>query len=510
MPFLGKRLLAVIGLVVTFCSACTTKFSAATDAHSKGSFAEASDHAEKLCPSIRDGEELKGLKVSYERDRLWVGLEKGTILADAGKCRESLELLEYVDKEAQDLRTIESWYLENPLDVKSWDAGQFAEDVGQAVVGADQTTYLLQPYEMILAKTYLCLQSVLCEADGADAFAKGAAELQQFEKLDLERAGHEVVQPPVERMDSLVRGQVPPGKSTDFSVGGVLSLGEFGAAKDSMRAAIDAAKASRSADPRVAFSTVVQWAAYMKSKPDRAANTARGLAQECGDKGLVDEMVRLSSAGSKEQWVLVLVEAGFGPSRGHFNVRFPIVIPGVGTAWFRGVYPYLKFRAEGRPEAVTVVADGKEFPVAAVTSIDAIAARNFQRREAELWWGPTIRASVRAIAALVAQAAQDDDSNATKLLIALGGALVAEAEQPDLRAWTTLPASQHAAIVRRPADGIVRIRLASGASPGEIAVPVPDGGSMVHVRALNAQAYVARAVSLVSPSPSSAAVGEGK
>lgn len=488
----------VASIALAPSTGCTTKFSEATMAYDAGDFGGASKKADMLCPTLIIDGDVKGLKVPYDRDRLWIGLEKAKIASEAGRSDESLAVFGYVDREANDLREIESWYAENPLDSKSWDAGQFAEDIGQAVMGADQTTYLLQPYEMILVKTYLCLESLLCGAPGAEAYAKAAADLQQFEAQDLARAGYQVAQPPVSRMDGAIRGKVPSGKSTDFSVGGVFSLGQFDAARQSMRQAIDTAKSMRAADPRVAFSTVVQWAAAIKTrKAERAVGAARQVAVESGAAALSDELVRLSGPeGYKEEWVLVLVDAGRAPERGSFNVRVPIIIPSVGSTVFRAVYPYLKFRADDRPSFIEVVADGKPCPAQVLTSIDAVASRNFQRREAELWWVPTVRAAARAVAAIVAQAAQEDDRTVTKLMIALGGAVVAEAEQPDLRAWTTLPASQHAAIVRRPADGVVRVRCASPVGSGETQVQVPAGASVVYVRALDAGKHVARVASL--------------
>ena len=131
------------------------------------------------------------------------------------------------------------------------------------------------------------------------------------------------------------------------------------------------------------------------------------------------------------------------------------------------------------------MADQTRTPVNAVTSIDAIASLDFQRRERELWWIPTVRGALRAVAAIVAQAVQKKDDNTTRLIIGLASIIVAEAEQPDVRCWSTLPAAQHVALIRRPASGSLTISLASGVTSSKIEVPdLPRGGSLVYLRAL--------------------------
>ncbi len=495
---------AVIGLLSTAVG-CTTNISTATKAYDRGEFQAAADQIDVICPTVVTEGKVTGITAKYDRDRFWVTLEKGKMLADAGRGDASYELLQYLSTEVNDEREIRSWYEENPWDLGNWDARKFTQDVGQTVLGADQTSYSLQPYEMILLRTYLCLEALLSSKRGADSDALGAVKLQQYERVDLEKAGYEVMQPPLESMDGAVRGNVPSGKTTDFGAGTILTLGEFQNAKKAMKDAIESAKKFRAADPRVAFSSVVQWATHMQSNNNAPAmEAAKQVALLSGAQALSDRMMQLTQgAGYREEWVLVLVDVGRGPIRGSFNVRLPIIIPTVGGTMFRAVYPYLKFRADDRPTSLVVEADGQRMPADLLTSIDAVAARNFQRREAELWWAPTLRAAARAIVTIVAQAVQSAQAknNNQKLLgqvlIGIGGALVAEAEQPDLRMWSTLPAAQHAAIVRRPADGRVVVRIDSPVGSGEVAAQVPPGASVMYVRALNAGMHIARVGTII-------------
>ena len=479
-PFrLAMNSLVVLGIAI---SGCTTKFNTATDAHNIGDFEKAASIADSLAPMVKRNGKDK-LDVQYERDALWIGLEKAKILSDAGKFNESIALFTYVDAEAEDLREIESWYLQNPLDTKSWDVGQFTNDIGQSVMGADQLPYLLQPYEMILGDAYASLNSLLLDKQGAATYARKVARLQFFEKEDLRLAGYDDLTAPTAKMDGALKTSLN-GNATDFSFAGIFSLGDFTGAKARMNATITAAREVGAADPRVPFATVVQWAAFMKEgQSAERIGAANEVKLSSGAEKLSQQMLEFSNDFSKD-FVLVLIDAGRGPVRGSFDVKFPIAIPKVGSTFFRAVYPVLKFRVADRPSDIKVGGAGVMETAYILDSIDAIAARNFQRRENELWWIPTYRAVFRAVATIVAQATQKEEDKTSKALIGLFGAIVAAAEQPDLRAWSTLPASQYAAIVPRPADGVVKVELKSPSSSGTFEVKVGPGSSIVYVRAL--------------------------
>lgn len=475
---------------------CTTNFSSATDLHNRGDFAGAANASEELCPSTeRDldadqpGDELKP-KATYDRDRVWIAVEKAKVLSDDGRGQSSARTFDYAVWEGKNFREEKSRFEANISDTSSWDAGLFAEGAGQSVFGADQTTFMLQPSELLLAKSYALLNALLSGGEFRDRYGvgQGAKQLVRWQdETRLDESDGQLKPADVQRMDAIVRGKVPAGKTTSFSVGGILSLGDFTAAKKSMAEAVQTGKSMRCADQSIAFATAVNWACFMNAGMFREAQQAgQTLARQSGQSETTDNMQKWSTAGETEpEWVLVLIETGRGPNRGYFNVRFPILIPSVGATEFRGVYPYLKFRADGRPTDVAVMADQTRTPVNAVTSIDAIASLDFQRRERELWWIPTVRGALRAVAAIVAQAVQKKDDNTTRLIIGLASIIVAEAEQPDVRCWSTLPAAQHVALIRRPASGSLTISLASGVTSSKIEVPdLPRGGSLVYLRAL--------------------------
>jgi hypothetical protein len=477
-------------LVTVAQPGCTTPFHTATDAHAKGKFDKALERAEDLVPTpTKDGKLT--IDARYDRDRLWVGLEKAKILSDAGKMDEAVDLFDHVRREAEFLRHIESAYANNPVDPANWDFEQLMADLSQTVVGADQTVFLLQPHEEILCNTYAALDCLLQGPDSADSKAAGtfayeARRLQQFALEDLKAAGYEVKEPPASRMDGTIISELPDGQSSNFSVTQIFTLGDFSGAKEEMKSVISSARAVGAANPVVAFSSVVQWAAYMRSfKATDATVAAKQVADYCGAPQLAAEMKHLASSPNDYPFVLVLVDAGRGPVRRSFNVRLPIVIPNVCAADFRAVYPALKFRTEDRPRDIRVGAPGDMRPAAALDSIDAIVARDFQRREAELWWMPTIRAGIRTAASLAIQIQQSKEKDKTiSVVAALASVVVAEAEQPDLRAWTTLPATQHAALIKRPANGKVHVELASPGASSAMDVDVPEGSSIIYIRAL--------------------------
>ena len=482
--------LSLVTVVIIAQPGCTTTFKSATDAHTKGKFDEAADEADKLVPTPSKDGKLT-IEARYDRDRLWVGLEKAKILSDAGQLTEAVDLFDHVRKEAEFLRHIESAYASNPVDPANWDIEQLATDIGQTVVGADQTVYLLQPHEEILCNTYAALDSLLQGPDSADSAAAGtfayeARRLQQFALEDLKAAGYEVKEPPASRMDGTIISELPDGQSSNFSVTQIFTLGDFSGAKQEMKSVISSARAVGAANPVVAFSSVVQWAAYMRSfKATDATVAAKQVADYCGAPQLAAEMKHLASSPNDYPFVLVLVDAGRGPVRRSFNVRLPIVVPNVCVADFRAVYPALKFRTEDRPRDIRVGTPGDMRPAAALDSIDAIVARDFRRREADLWWMPTIRAGMRTAASLAIQIQQSKEKDKTiSWAAAITSVVVAEAEQPDLRAWTTLPATQHAALMKRPSNGKVHVELASQGASSAMDVDVPEGSSIVYVRAL--------------------------
>ena len=92
---------------------------------------------------------------------------------------------------------------------------------------------------------------------------------------------------------------------------------------------------------------------------------------------------------------------------------------------------------------------------------------------------------------MTAQIADQDN----KSIWALLGFIVAEAEQADLRIWSTLPGAHYAALIKRPADGVLDIEISNGNTTDKIRTNVGQGSSLVYIRALtpsmHTKAYVA-------------------
>ncbi|MDA0803653.1 MAG: hypothetical protein O2819_07875 [Planctomycetota bacterium] len=492
VPFFAVGLLAAALL-----PACTTDLSSAVKAFDRGEFSLAGEEINKSAPTNEKGGVVVGIKVEHKKDELWVSLQKVTMLADAGRFQESNALAAWVFKQASQRRSSESWYARNPADPANWDASQFLQDAGQAVMGADQTNYELQPYELILLESYSALNHVLAGEGAVDTgYGASIAKLQDDEGNDLRIAGLNPAEAPMGAMDAAVAKKLPGGASSDFSARKIFSLGKFPKAKKALSDAIDRGRALGAGDPRVAWGSVMRWMMAMVSRDNVvAAATAGELLTESKAAGLAAAMKQLSSAES-QPFVLVLADVGRGPQKSWFDIRLPIIIPGVGSGTFRAVYPALQFRTDDRPNRVEVVGSRVNTMLEIVTSIDAIAARNFRRREGNLWWVPTVRAAIRTIATIVGQAVQDKDDSTTRGIIALTGILVGEAEQPDERCWSTLPAEQWAAIVPVPADGKVRIKVTSASGSREVVTTVGKGASVVYIRALTPETTIVRSVPL--------------
>ena len=254
------------------------------------------------------------------------------------------------------------------------------------------------------------------------------------------------------------------------------------------------ALADGTASPAVPFASLVQWAAlYSDNKRLEAGGALRNLDRWSNSKPLVEQLEALNKASKAPDKVLVLVGSGRGPERDYFSVRVPVPIPGVGDGYYRGVYPFLVFRDRAtRP--TNIKAGGSA--LTAIDSIDAIAAQNFSRREPSLWWAPTVRGLLRTAVSIVAQAADGEDGSWLDLAVLATNVVMAEAEQADLRMWTALPAEHYAGLVDRPADGRLSISLGADSGTSQLMVEVPEGVSLVYVRALEPGLAVAHATSL--------------
>lgn len=479
--------LCTVSAALALLAGCTTKFHPAIDQFSAGDCGKAVDTAHAIAPTKRVPDRGAVADAQYDRDDLWVTLEKARMLNCCGELQESMSLLYFVKGESEFYRDIESRYKVNPLDIGAWDASQFANDAGQAIVGADQLPYQVQPFEMILCNAYGALNCLLLDEPGAAEFSTAAGMLQDDEGKDLQALGYLDNMPsPVAKIDATVRSALPPDSSSNYSTNMVFSLGDFSRAKSELSKAIDAGRAAHAADPRLAFASAVGWASYVRDgKRASQEEAVRGIELMARAPRLVESMRRIQE-GNEPDFVLVLVDAGRGPKRNYFNVAFPVIIPNVGSAYFRAVYPVLQFRPDNRPTSVEVIGDGAPATAELLNSIDAIAARDFRRREAELWWTPTIRAAIRVIGAIVAQAADRDDEG-WGAIVALATVAMAAAEQPDLRNWSTLPGAQYGAIVKRPANGMVQLRLSSDSATNTVSVGVPEGSSVIYACAQTPQ-----------------------
>ncbi|MEY2980439.1 MAG: hypothetical protein RL562_666, partial [Planctomycetota bacterium] len=76
------------------------------------------------------------------------------------------------------------------------------------------------------------------------------------------------------------------------------------------------------------------------------------------------------------------------------------------------------------------------------------------------------------------------------------GVAFAEAEQPDLRMWTSLPSTYFAALVDRPTSGALELEVVSDEGSSTLSVEVPTGLSLVYVRSLEPGLTVAHATAI--------------
>ena len=483
--------------IALWLGGCTTDTSRMMTTYDQGNFKEAAIAGDEMFKVLRQQEtgRIEKLGVARNEDQLWIALEKAKIYQDAGRFAESLEMYRWLDDQQSDAARIETLFAENPLNVDSWDATQFTEGIGQAVVGADQTVYVVQPYEAILARSYAALSGMFVEGGQYSPFAQRSQELQgDWENnLGLERVA--IREAPTEEMDRSVAGGVDTGLDLGgFSVRNILNVEQFGKAKAAMSTVIDEARSAGTASPFVPSASVINWAAFVKSgRTEQARVAGRNVTRFAGAESLGLDLEDIADSDKAADKVVVFVGAGRGPVRDFFSVRVPIPIPGVGNGYFRGVYPVLDFRGQQTcPVRVAVGAQSIEV----IDSVDALATQNFVLREPTLWWVPTIRGLNRAFTAIVAQAADGESGGWLDMGIKTVNVITAESEQADVRMWSALPAMHFAGVVDRPKNGNLVIDLESASGVGSVEVEVPEGVSFVYVRALEPGLATAHSVSL--------------
>ncbi len=481
--------LVTLGSVVFVLVGCTTDISQMTSTYDRGLFSEAAAVGDEIIPVDRDGDsnQVVGFGGAREKDRLWLGLEKAKILKDAGRFTDSVEVFQFVYDEHDWLGELESSYAANPLNPETWDLSQFTEDAAQAFVGADQTTYQIQPYEAVLAASYASMAALLADPSSnavALAFARVAMRIQGDWAEQSGLSSVTLRDANLDRLSGRWMSTIDQDMG-DFSFADILNLDEFGKARTEMAGVVAYAEANRAASPFVPSASLIQWASMMRCDARMEADVAcRNLRRFAGLGRLCDELDEIRSLSELRyaNKVVVLVGGGRGAERDSFSVRIPVPIPGLGTGYFRGVYPILVFRGDStRPARITV--DGSALSL--VDSIDAIVAQDFSRREPTLWWAPTIRGVIRVVASIVAQAVGDDEENSLfDLMIMAANVVVAEAEQADLRAWSALPAMHFAGVIDRPSSGLISIEIESGSGSEQIEIPVPEGLGFVYLRSL--------------------------
>ncbi len=261
-------------VVVSGTVGCTSPDMSKT--YDQGKFVEAAIAGDELFPVLRDEDGMvTGIGVDADRDRLWIGLEKAKILGDAARFDESLEVVTHVYDEQAWLADCESSYAENPMNPGNWDIGQFFEDSGQLIVGADQTTYLVQPYEAILAASYASLDAMMTGDPRSYEFARQSMTLQgQWQQnLGLEAVGIRTV--PADSIGkSVSEEQIEiPGfslKQLLQELISLLNLDEFSKARDRMNAVVSAADQVGAASPFLPAASLLNWAAFVKAdqQPD--------------------------------------------------------------------------------------------------------------------------------------------------------------------------------------------------------------------------------------------------
>lgn len=433
---------------------CTTDLRMPRQLHDQGRFVEAAEAAAQV--------------QAEPQDTLWVRLEQGKILQDAGRLEESNRAFEqaYAIRESLDDSAVVSTTgaINNALIFVTDDR---ALDYEGTVV------------DRILMRMGVVVNHLLLgQFDLAAVVARSLEREQQQVREELEVAA-------ANRRRAIEEGSRSKQLAVDAD-----SI-EANAAYRQTRSDLEAiANTSRNAMavPGAGFPA---WVAFMADRsPDQAEGALAWLAEGPIPADLVQRLQQRTRAGSLGDDVYVYFEQGLAPERIDGSIGFAVA-PGIRIP--KVALPKLRSRSAAAPARLTIDAGSESVATTAIGSVEAAIAQEFRDRLIFIWGRPILIAAFK-LGVTVAAASSVDDGT-TRNLILVGGAIWNSLTMPDLRSWTTLPATQQAAVIARPPKGRVQVRV-EGASHRSREVVLPPGPVFLYARSTGAGALSVRAVSL--------------
>ena len=210
---------------------------------------------------------------------------------------------------------------------------------------------------------------------------------------------------------------------------------------------------------------------------NRASDLLRNAAALDGERNrhvledfrIAEEAAGALSAAAGRVWVVH--EDGIGPRLDEFRFDLPIVTD---TGLFYAGIALPDF-AVGVPGVggLAVEADGRRHATETLLDMDRYAATEFEAGYDAIVAKAVAAAVVKAVAQFaVREAVREQDAGIVGSLLEIGAAVAAAATtQADTRIWRSLPKTIGVASLPRPADGKLRVAIASGGALADIVLP---------------------------------------
>ncbi|MGA0871373.1 MAG: hypothetical protein ACO3SJ_00715 [Phycisphaerales bacterium] len=433
---------------------CTTDLRAPKQLHDQGRF----EAAAEAVVQVR----------AEPQDTLWVRLEQGKILQDAGRFEESNRAFE------------EAYAIRESLDDSAVISTTGAINNALIFVTDDRALdYEGTVVDRILMRLGVVVNHLLLgQIDLAAVVARSLDREQQQVREELEADS-------ANRRRAIEEGAKSKGLVVDAN--SIESNATYRQAQSDLDA-IASSSRNAMAVPGAGFPA---WVAFMADRsPDQAEGALTWLAEGPIPASLVQALQRRTSAGSLGEDVYVYFEQGLAPERIDGSIGFAVA-PGVRIP--KVALPKLRSRSLATPARLSIEAGPELLATEVIGSVEAAIAGEFRDRLIFIWGRPVLIAAFK-IGLTVAAAASVEDDNARGLIL-VGGAIWNTLTMPDLRTWTTLPATQQAAVVPRPSSGRLQVGLGN-ASPTKREVVLPPGPVFLYARSTGAGALSVRVVAL--------------
>ena len=433
---------------------CTTDLRQPKRLHDQGRYEAAATTVKQVVPE--------------PQDTIWVRLEQGKVLQDAGRLEESNRNFE------------EAYAIRQALD----DAAEISATgaVNNALIFLTDDRAL--DYEGTMVDRILMRQAVV-----VNHLLLGEFDLAAVVARSLEREQEEVRKAFEVEQANRRRSIEEAAKSRSLAVD-AKSI-ESSPGYQAHRAQLDSMAGESAKALMVPGAGFPAWVAFMADRStDQADDALKWLAEGPIPAALLTRLADRSRAGSLGDEIYVYFEEGRAPERVDGSIGFQLA-PGVRIP--KVALPKLRSRSGGSNARLRVSGGDSVVETEVIGSVEAAVAAEFRDRLIYTWGRPVLIAAFK-IGLTVGAAASVDDDNARSLIL-IGGAIWNSLTMPDLRTWTTLPATQQAAVLPRPVDGRVQFGVAS-ASASMKTVHLPPGPVFVYARWTGAGELAIQSVSL--------------